>query len=100
MSGNRNNRAYISYLRDHPEILKDEPPHASSKMFWRMMLDEGRCTGEEMARSVAEARHRWEDYHVQKANTLGFEISIRQLHHDKHWLLGIRYQGNEKSHFI
>ena len=88
MSGKRNNRAYISYLQDHPESLEDQPPHASSKVFWRMMLDEGRCTGEEMARSVAEARHRWEEYHLHKAKALGFIISIRQMHLDKNWLPG------------
>ena len=62
-----------------------------------MMLDEGRCTGEEMARSVAEARHRWEEYHAEKAKALGFKISIRQLHFDKNWLLGIRHRRNHKS---
>ena len=80
MNSNRNNRAYTNYLQNHPECLKDEPPHASSKLFWRMMLDEGRCTGEEMAQSVAEAQHHWEEYHLEKAKALGFVISIRQLH--------------------
>ena len=97
MNSNRKNRSYISYLQDHPECLKDEPPHVSSTLFWRMPLDEGRCTGEEMARSVAEARHHWEQYHLEKAKTLGFDISIRQLHLDKNWILGIRHQGNDKS---
>jgi len=96
MNSNRNNRAYISYLQDHPECLIDEPPHASSKLFWRMILDEGICTGEEMAQSVAEARHHWEGYHLEKAKALGFVISIRQLHLDKNWILGIRHQRNDK----
>ena len=97
LNGKRNNRAYISYLKDHPECLKDEPPHALSKLFWRMILDEGRSTGEEMARSVAEARHHWEEYHLEKAKALGFVISIRQLHLDKNWILGVRHQRNDKS---
>lgn len=95
MTTNIHNQAYISYLQDHPECLIDEPPHASSKRFWRLMSDEGRCTGAEMERSVEEARHRWEKYHLEKAKALGFEISVRRLHYDKKWLRGICHQKNE-----
>lgn len=55
------------------------------------MLDEGRCIREEMARSVAEAPQWGVEYHVQKTKALGFNISIRQLHHNKSWSLGIAH---------
>lgn len=96
MNSHRRNEVYIKYLKDHPECLNDEPPHASSKAFWQKMMEEERCTGGEMARSVAQARHRWEKYHIEKAEMLGFKISIQQLHVDKNWLFGIKHQPSKK----
>lgn len=97
MSWNGKNKAYLEYLKNHPEILAGEPPHASSQMFWSKMLAEGRCTGEEMDRAVTAARERWEQFHLEKARSLGFEISIKQLHLDKIWLFGTTHQLFEKE---
>lgn len=90
MFGKDKNEVYLNYLKDHPEQLKDEPPHVSCPSFWQMMLEEGRCTGEEMDRSVAEARQNWEKFHLEKARVLGFDISIQRLHLDKTWILGVK----------
>ena len=89
MSGKNKNEVYLNYLKDHPELLTDEPPHVSSPSFWQMMLDQGRCTGEEMYRSVSEARQNWENYHLEKAKLLGIDISIQRLHLDKTWIFGV-----------
>lgn len=89
MSGKDKNEVYLNYLKDHPELLRDEPPHASSPSFWQMMMEQGRCTGEEMYRSVSEARRKWEKFHLEKAKLLGLDISIQRLHLDKTWILGV-----------
>lgn len=89
MSGKNRNQEYLDYLRDNPELLKDEPPHVSSPKFWFKMLQEKRCTGELMDKSVVEARREWEQFHLNMAVSLGFDISIRQLHLDKTWLFGV-----------
>lgn len=89
MSGKDKNELYLNYLKDHPELLSDEPPHVSCPSFWQMMLEEGRCTGEEMFRSVSEARQKWEKFHLEKAKLLGLDISIQRLHLDKTWILGV-----------
>ncbi len=89
MSGRDKNKIYLNYLKDHPEVLEDEPPHVSSPSFWQMMLEEGRCTGEEMYKSVYEARQKWEKFHLEKAKLLGLDISIQRLHLDKSWIIGI-----------
>ena len=90
MSGKDKNELYLKYLKDHPELLKDEPPHVSSPFFWQLMLEEGRCTGKEMYKSVSEARHKWENFHLDQSKLLGFDISIRRLHLDKTWILGVK----------
>ena len=97
MSGKDKNEVYLNYLKGHPELLKDEPPHASSPSFWQMMLEQGRCTGKEMYRSVIEARQKWENFHLEKAKLLGFDISIQRLHLDKTWILGVTAQKLQES---
>ena len=90
MPGKDKNKVYLNYLKDHPELLKNEPPHAFSPSYWQMMLEEGKCTGKEMYKSVSEARQRWEKFHLEKAKSLRLDISIQWLHLDKIWFLGIR----------
>lgn len=89
MSGRNKNEKYLNYLKEHPEMLQEEPPHVSCPSFWQMMLEEGRCTGEEMYKSVSEARQKWEKFHLENAKSLGFDISIQRLHLDKTWILGV-----------
>lgn len=96
MPGNDRNKAYLNYLRDHPELLEDEPPHASSPSFWLKMLQEERCSGEEMYKSVRDARRKWEQFHLENARVLGFDISIQRLHLDKSWIFGVATHGSQE----
>lgn len=77
------NEAYIIYLRNHPELLKNEPTYASSPAFLLKMMRRGLCTTEQAEKSTYKARREWEHFHLKTARVVGLEISIPKLHHDK-----------------
>ena len=77
------NEAYLIYLRNHPEVLKDEPNYASSPAFLLKMMRRGLCTTERLEKSTYKARREWENFHLKTARAVGIEISIPSLHQDK-----------------
>jgi hypothetical protein len=77
------NEAYLIYLRNHPEVLKNEPIYVSSPAFSLRMMRQGLCTLEQMDQSIFEGRRQWEQFHLETAHAAGIEISIPQLHQDK-----------------
>lgn len=82
------NEAYLIYLRNHPEVLKNEPTYASSPAFLLKMMRQGLwrqglCTTEQVEKSTYKARREWEHFHLKTARAVGIEISIPRLHQDK-----------------
>ena len=77
------NEAYLIYLRNHPEVLKNEPTYASSPAFLLKMMRQGLCTTEQLEKPTYKARREWEHFHLEKARAVGIEISIPRLHQDK-----------------
>jgi hypothetical protein len=77
------NEAYLIYLRNHPEVLKNEPTYASSPAFLLKMMRRGSGTTEQAEKSTYKARREWERFHLETARAAGIEISIPKLHQDK-----------------
>ena len=77
------NEAYLIFLRNHPEVLENEPTYASSPAFLLKMMRQGLCTTEQIEKSTYKARREWEHLHLETARTVGIEISIPRLHQDK-----------------
>ena len=77
------NEAYLIYLRNHPEVLKNEPIYVSSPALFLKMMRQGSCTAEQIDKSTYKARRDWEHFHLETARTVGIEISIPRLHQDK-----------------
>lgn len=83
MKTDNSNEAYLIYLRNHPEVLKEEPAYASSPAFLLKMMRQGLCTAEQAEKSTYKARRAWELFHLETAREVGIEISIPRLHQDK-----------------
>ena len=83
MERDNRNEAYLIYLRNHPEVLKEEPTYASSPAFLLKMMRRGLCTTEQVEKSTYKARREWEHFHLETARDVGIEISIPRLHQDK-----------------
>jgi hypothetical protein len=77
------NLAYLIYLRNNPEVLKNEPTYASSPAILLKMMRQGLCTTEKVEKSTFKARREWEHFHLETARAVGIEISIPRLHEDK-----------------
>ena len=77
------NEAYLIYLRNHPEVLKNEPTYASSPAFLLKMMRQGSGTTEQAEQSTYKALREWERFHMETARATGIEISITKLHQDK-----------------
>ena len=77
------NEAYLLYLRNHPEVLKNEPIYVSSPALFLKMMRQGLCTPEQIDKSTYKARRDWEHFHLETASAAGIEISIPKLHLDK-----------------
>ena len=77
------NEAYLIYLRNHPEVLKNEPTYASSPAFLLKMMRQGLRTTRHVEKSTYKARREWEHFHLKTARAVGIEISIPSLHQDK-----------------
>ena len=77
------NEAYLIYLRNHPEVLKNEPIYVSSPAFFLKMMRQGLCTSEQVDQSTYKARRDWEHFHLETARAVDIEISIPKLHLDK-----------------
>ena len=77
------NEAYLIYLRNHPEVLKNEPTYASSPAFLLKMMRQGLCTTEQVEKPTYKARREWEHFHLETARAVGIEISIPRLHQYK-----------------
>ena len=77
------NEAYLIYLRNHPEVLKNEPTYASSPAFLLKMMRRGLYSTEHEEKSTYKARREWEHFHLKTARAVGIEISIPSLHQDK-----------------
>ena len=77
------NEAYIIYLRNNPELLKNEPTYASSPAFLLKMMRRGLCATEQAEMSTYKARREWEHFHIETARAVGIEMSVPRLHQDK-----------------
>ena len=73
----------IIYLRDHPDVLKNEPNYVSSPAKLLRMMRQGLCPTEQLDKSTYKARRDWEHFHLETARAVGIEISIPRLHQDK-----------------
>jgi hypothetical protein len=83
MERDNRNEAYLIYLRNHPEVLKNEPTYASSPALLLKMMRRGLYTTEHVEKSTYKARREWEHFHLKTAHAVGIEISIQRLHQDK-----------------
>ena len=77
------NEAYLIYLRDHPDVLRNEPNYVSSPAKLLRMMRQGLCSNEQLDKSTYKARREWEHFHLETARAVGIEISIPRLHQDK-----------------
>ena len=77
------NEAYLIYLRNHPEVLKNEPTYASSPALLLKMMRQGLGANEQVEKSTYKDRRAWEHFHLETARAVGIEISIPRLHQDK-----------------
>jgi hypothetical protein len=66
--------SYLDYYDNHPDEFKDEPSIGMCGTIWIKGIEGGRCTASDMDSASKEIRKRWENYHLAKAQDLGFEI--------------------------
>lgn len=78
----RDHEAYLNYYLDHPEQFKDEPPIGGYSIIRILNIEKGEAAFDNIKRSSNGRRKRWEDYHLTKADTLGFEIDLKRLSND------------------
>ncbi len=76
----KNNEAYLKYYDAHPEDFRDEPVLGACGTVSLKSIESGESTAEDIDRSVDYRRKRWEDYHLAKAQDLGYEIDVELLH--------------------
>ena len=82
MVNERDHEAYLNYYIDHPEKFKDEPLIGGYSIIWILNIQKGEATIDNIKRSSNGRRKRWEDYHITKADSLGFEIDLGRLSND------------------
>ena len=46
---------------------------------WLEAIRKGECTPEDMSRAGQKMRERWENYHLEKAKALGFDIDLKNF---------------------
>ena len=71
--------AYLSHYDSHLEDFTDEPPLGGCGTIDIKSIQEGHYTAEDRNSSADHRRKRWEEYHVGKAKSLGFQIDSPQL---------------------
>ena len=72
--------SYLNYYDNHPDEFRDEPPLGMCGTIWIKGIQEGRCTAVDMDTAIQKMRKRWEDYHLAKAQDMGYEIDVELLH--------------------
>ena len=78
----RDYEAYLNYYIDHPNEFEDEPPIGGYSIIWMQKIQKGETLVDNLKRSSNGRRKRWEDYHLAKADILGFEIDFERLTND------------------
>lgn len=69
-------RQYLQYLENHPDVLRNQPRVAMSRIVWRKKILTGRSTADQVNREMATIVQQWERYHLENAARLGLEIDI------------------------
>lgn len=70
--------AYRKYINDHREF-KDEPPSEMCGTPWLDTIRKGECKPGAMKKAGEKMRKCWENYHREKAQSLGFDIDIKKF---------------------
>ena len=78
----KDHEAYLDYYDTHREEFRDEPYRAVCGTMTIRMLEEGRLTPEDNERQIARRRKSWEDFHLAKAESLGYQVDLNRLDWD------------------
>lgn len=73
---NQSTYRYLCYLKDHPEVLHNQPSCATEGSVWLKKMLTNQCPTTEAIREMRAIEKRWERYHLKRAESLGFEIDI------------------------
>ena len=77
-------REYIDYKQAFPHEFEDEPPRGADDI---RAVEEWEVTPlEERENWPDKVRRRWERYHLEKTESLGFKITIEELIWETSWL--------------
>jgi hypothetical protein len=73
------NKEYLAYLEANPETLIDEPPKCSCGTMWMKGVMGGKLNSCQAQIATNAIKKRWEDYHKEKAELLGFKFSLKEF---------------------
>lgn len=75
----QDNEVYLAYIDAHPNEFRDEPDRTTCGTMELRMIADGRLTREERSRRAIKRQKLWKEYHLAKAQGLGFDIDVEAL---------------------
>lgn len=79
----KDTKSYLKYLDAHPEVIEKQPSIPLTRASWQRKLMFRQLTYEAANKEMKSIVGQWENYHVNQAKALGFEIDMVQFNWEK-----------------
>lgn len=76
-------KRYLKYLEVHPEIMESQPPIPYTRIEWQRKLMLCRLSYEAANKEMMSIVRHWENYHVNQARALGYDIDMEEFNWEK-----------------